>query len=130
MKNPAISIDSLHDIDLKEGKFEKTTAADIRRAFANLKEHGPSQHLCVFFHGGLVSEADGLKTADELLRNYTSSGAYPFFIWHFRVDRDVTAPIPHRPGRAQLRHPVLHCTGSLTGGYSCAQSELVARETF
>lgn len=26
----------------------------------------------------------------------------------FRVDEDVTAPIPHRPGRAQLTHPVLH----------------------
>jgi hypothetical protein len=32
----------------------------------------------------------------------------------FRVDGGVTAPIPHRPGRAQLRHPVLHCTDSLT----------------
>lgn len=26
----------------------------------------------------------------------------------FRVDEDVTALIPHRPGRAQLTHPVLH----------------------
>ena len=26
----------------------------------------------------------------------------------YRVDEDVTALIPHRPGRAQLRHPVLH----------------------
>lgn len=27
---------------------------------------------------------------------------------NFRVDEDVTALIPHRPGRAQLTHPVLH----------------------
>src|ERR1700730_12960032 len=47
----------------------------------------------------------------------------------FRVDRDVTAPIPHRAGRAQLRHPVLHCTDSLTYRYSSAQFELAARET-
>src|ERR1700687_844974 len=47
----------------------------------------------------------------------------------FRVDGDVTAPIPHRPGRAQLRHPVLHCTDSLTYRYSSAQFELAARET-
>jgi Transposase IS66 family len=26
----------------------------------------------------------------------------------FRVEGDVTAPNPHRPGRAQLTHPVLH----------------------
>lgn len=26
----------------------------------------------------------------------------------FRVDEDVTALIPHRPGRAQFTHPVLH----------------------
>ena len=26
----------------------------------------------------------------------------------FRVDEDVTALTPHRPGRAQLTHPVLH----------------------
>jgi hypothetical protein len=96
MKNPAILIDPLHDIDLKEGKFEKTTAADIRRAFANLKEHGPSRHLCVFFHGGLVSEADGLKTADQLLRNYTSSGAYPFFfIWQSDLITTVAAKLEH-----------------------------------
>jgi hypothetical protein len=26
----------------------------------------------------------------------------------FRVDEDVAALIPHRPGRAQLTHPVPH----------------------
>ncbi|MBC6986069.1 transposase, partial [Alteromonas sp. BZK5] len=26
----------------------------------------------------------------------------------FRVDEDITALTPHRPGRAQLTHPVLH----------------------
>jgi hypothetical protein len=82
MNNPAISIDPLHDIDLKEGKFDKTTATDIFRAFENFKKHGPSQDLCVFFHGGLVSEPAGLKEAEQLLSNYTRSGAYPFFfVW-------------------------------------------------
>ncbi|MFA7242588.1 MAG: hypothetical protein WC091_20965 [Sulfuricellaceae bacterium] len=31
-----------------------------------------------------------------------------------RVGRDVTAPTPHRTGRAQLRLPVPQCTASLT----------------
>jgi Putative transposase len=30
-----------------------------------------------------------------------------------RVDGDVSAPIPHRPGRADFPHPVLHERGSL-----------------
>jgi hypothetical protein len=30
-----------------------------------------------------------------------------------RVDGDVAAPIPHRPGRADFPHPVLHERGSL-----------------
>jgi hypothetical protein len=31
-----------------------------------------------------------------------------------RVGGGVAAPAPHRPGRAQLTHPVLHRAGSLT----------------
>ncbi|CAN7373495.1 hypothetical protein [Paraburkholderia hospita] len=82
MNHPAKPIDPFHDVDLKEGKFNKTTAADVRNAFRNFKNHGPSRHLCVFFHGGLVSEADGLNVANQLIANYTSSDAYPFFfIW-------------------------------------------------
>src|SRR5271163_4472615 len=34
-----------------------------------------------------------------------------------RVDGDVAAPIPHRPGRADFPHPVLHERGSLTAAY-------------
>ena len=34
-----------------------------------------------------------------------------------RVDGGVTVPIPHRPGRADFPHPVLHERGSLTAAY-------------
>ena len=34
-----------------------------------------------------------------------------------RVDEDVSTLIPHRPGRAQLRHPVLHDAVSLGLAY-------------
>jgi hypothetical protein len=34
-----------------------------------------------------------------------------------RVDGDVAAPIPHRPGRADFPHPVLHERGSLAVAY-------------
>jgi hypothetical protein len=63
-----LPIDPLHDIDLQYGKFNRTTALDLSKAFDNFKENAPSEHLCVFFHGGLVSEADGLSTAGRLIK--------------------------------------------------------------
>jgi hypothetical protein len=41
----------------------------------------------------------------------------------FRVGEEVTLLAPHRPGRAQLRHPVLHHAESLTAWRSDGQSE-------
>src|SRR5208337_1119660 len=37
-----------------------------------------------------------------------------------RVDGDVAVPIPHRPGRAEFRHPVLHERDSLAAAYPWA----------
>ena len=79
-------IDKLHYIDLEDGKFTDhttTTAEDLTNAFNNF-DHSPQRsHLCVFFHGGLTSRADALKTADCLIDGYTKAGAYPFFfIWN------------------------------------------------
>jgi Putative transposase len=37
----------------------------------------------------------------------------PVWNTNCRVDGDVAAPIPHRPGRADFPHPVLHERGSL-----------------
>ena len=77
-----LPIDPLHDVDLEYGRFNWTTALDLSKAFDNFKNHTPSGHLCVFFHGGLISEADGLSTANKLIKGYTDTGAYPFFfIW-------------------------------------------------
>ncbi len=76
-------IDKLHYIDLEDGKFTDhttTTAEDLRDAFTNF---GEREHLCVFFHGGLTSRADALKTAGCLIDGYTKAGAYPFFfVWN------------------------------------------------
>ncbi|GLQ98660.1 hypothetical protein GCM10007863_30800 [Dyella mobilis] len=74
--------DCLHRIDLEGGTFKETTPKDLKHAFANLMETG-SVHLCVFFHGGLVDRAQGLKTATTLMQPYADSGTYPFFfIWN------------------------------------------------
>jgi hypothetical protein len=75
-------MDPLHYIDLKEGTFDQTSPGDLDKAFAKLLESG-SPDLCVFFHGGLVSRGDALKTAGKLIQGYTQNGAYPFFfIWN------------------------------------------------
>jgi hypothetical protein len=74
--------DKLHDIVLKRGYFSRRTSAqDLTNAFKNFEREN-NNHICVFFHGGLVSESEGLNTAHFLLNGYTNAGAYPFFfIW-------------------------------------------------
>lgn len=96
----AIALDPDHDIDLKGGKFEGTDARQLTQAFAKFASSG-SRHICVFFHGGLASRADALKTASELIEPYTRSGAYPFFfIWHsdlLTILQERLGPHQHDP---------------------------------
>src|SRR6516162_10640276 len=77
-------IDKLHYIDLKDGKFtDDTKPQDLADAFDNFAHSPQRDHLCVFFHGGLASHDDALKTAGCLIDGYTKAGAYPFFfIWN------------------------------------------------
>lgn len=64
----------------------------------NRKGENPIQHL-INFNGILHSDAySGYNGV--LAQGVTKAG--------FRVDEDVSILTPHRPGRAQLTHPVLH----------------------
>jgi hypothetical protein len=76
----------LHHIDLVDGQFHPggTTADDLNRAFYNFQTSKKRyNHLCVFFHGGLVSRSEGLDTASLLIGDYTNARRYPFFfIWN------------------------------------------------
>jgi hypothetical protein len=78
--------DKLHDIDLERGYFSRTSAQDLTNAFKNFErenEQNHINHICVFFHGGLVTRSEGLDTAHFLINGYTNAGAYPFFfIWN------------------------------------------------
>jgi hypothetical protein len=57
-----------------------TPPEDLDRAVRALATH---ERVVLHFHGGLVSEEAGLRTAAELAPVYTDAGAYPlFFIWH------------------------------------------------
>ncbi|HKE39097.1 MAG TPA: hypothetical protein VKG21_04600 [Casimicrobiaceae bacterium] len=69
-------------IDLLHGKFDWTTPAQLEDAFAAFKA-SKTNHLAVFFHGGLVNRSEGLGQAQRLIDGYRKAGAYPFFfIWN------------------------------------------------
>jgi len=77
-----VVLDPDHEIDLVGGRFSGTNADQLTGAFKKFAQSG-ARHLYVFFHGGLVSREDALQTANWLMKNYTESGAYPFFfIWN------------------------------------------------
>jgi small-conductance mechanosensitive channel len=85
--------------------------------------------LAHFAAGIFMQVLRPFKVGDFVMAGGVTGTVQELGLFGIRVDRDVTAPIPHRAGRAQLRHPVLHCTDSLTYRYSSAQLELAARET-
>ena len=97
----AVKPDPDHDIDLKHGIFDQTHATDLHTAFGKLATTG-SKRLCVFFHGGLVSQQAGLETASKLIQGYTDAGAYPFFfIWKsdlLTVIQELLHPHQHDAG--------------------------------
>jgi hypothetical protein len=77
-----IPLDPDHDIDLNGGMFSQTSPTQLRAAFDKFYSTG-SNHLCVFFHGGLVSRQEGVQTALDLTQPFSNAGAYPFFfIWN------------------------------------------------
>jgi hypothetical protein len=80
--SPSIAtIDPRHIVNLKHGKYDSTTYADLDTLFTALEESG-SEVLVVHFHGGNVPKKNGLAEADRLQPEYERAGAFPvFFIW-------------------------------------------------
>lgn len=75
-----VSPDPRHFVDLIDGRFAATSAADLAALFADAQN---SDHLVVHFHGGLVSREDALASGSSLLDTYSGAGAYPvFFLWN------------------------------------------------
>lgn len=71
-----------HFLDLVDGRFAGTTAADLDTLFARL-DADPGNHLVIHFHGGLVSRESAHASASILLDTYRDAGAYPvFFVWN------------------------------------------------
>jgi hypothetical protein len=80
--------DKLHYLNLAaQGTFQAagpfaSAPADVDALFAHLAQQ-PAPHLVLYFHGGLVSEGDGLREAAHLHTVLTQTpGLHPyFFIW-------------------------------------------------
>ncbi len=71
-----------HYLDLAEGKFKGTTAADLGPMFAALEQGPVKDHIVVHLHGGLVSRTSAEQSAEVLQPYYEAGGAYPvFFFW-------------------------------------------------
>ena len=90
--------DAFHMIKLEDGKFHGTSPQQLVDAF-NRIDADDLPDLCIFFHGGLVSESAGLKSAAKLLEAYGAARAYPFFfIWRSGL-LDVIKKKMRRAGR-------------------------------
>jgi transposase len=62
----------------------------------------------------LLSSFAGILMCDGYVAYQSLALQYPRVVLaHCRVGGGVAAPAPHRPGRAELPHPVLHRAGSL-----------------
>ena len=75
------TVDPRHIINLKHGKYDSTTYADLDTLFTALEGSG-SKVLVVHFHGGNVPKKNGLAEANRLQPEYERAGAFPvFFVW-------------------------------------------------
>ncbi len=75
----------------RDGKFDDTTPAQMESAIADYARVSKEKTLALFFHGGLVDKASGMKNASTLVGPYSKAddsggtpggNAYPyFFVW-------------------------------------------------
>jgi hypothetical protein len=80
-----MAMSNLHYLDVVDGEFRGTTAADLEAVFAAIKK-SESNHIVVHFHGGLVSHSAADTMAEGLLPHYLNGRAYPlFFFWNSSV---------------------------------------------
>lgn len=78
-----MSVSKFHYLDVVDGEFSGTTAADLANLFGEVEKSQYSDHLVVHFHGGLVPRKSAERIADTLLPEYLAGGAYPiFFFWN------------------------------------------------
>ena len=76
-------ISKSHYLDLEDGKFSGTDAADLQGMFEAIIADGNVDHLIIHFHGGLVGRDASLGMAERLLPVYRQANGFPvFFVWN------------------------------------------------
>ncbi len=78
-----MTVSKHHYLDVVDGEFRGTTAADLEELFKAVEESEYRDHLVLHFHGGLVPRTTAETIAATLLPDYLGGGAYPvFFFWN------------------------------------------------
>lgn len=73
----------------KDGLLADTTKSDVDSLIAKLKDE---KKIVLFFHGGLVSKKQALRSAAILQKAYSAVGGYPvFFVW----ESDLISTLTH-----------------------------------
>ncbi len=76
----------------ENGRLASTTPDDIDGIVEAFKGQAK---VVLHFHGGLVDEANGFRTAERLLPTYTAAGAYPVsFIWRSGLLETIRGNLP------------------------------------
>jgi pimeloyl-ACP methyl ester carboxylesterase len=79
-----------HVVHLEGGRLAADTpAAAVDQLVTRAIDHG-GNGIVIHFHGGLVSYARGIATAETLHREYLAADAYPvFFVWESGVTETI-----------------------------------------
>ena len=88
-------------VDLVDGKFSKTSPAQMDAMFTAFDDSG-QQHFVAHFHGGLGSRAAIHQSIETILfKHYTDANVWPyFFVWNSDIKETITEKwesISHTP---------------------------------
>lgn len=85
-------MDTAHYIDLVDGDFDETTREDLAGIFRSVAASSTPDNIVIHFHGGLVSRASAMQTAQQHLRPaIEAGGGYPIFVvWNSDLKTTIT----------------------------------------
>ncbi|TGB09986.1 hypothetical protein [Streptomyces sp. MZ04] len=95
------------------GRLASTTTADIDELVAGLKDR---PRVVLHFHGGLIDDALGFRTAERLAPVYEAAGADPvFFVWSSGLLETLRGNLPQILNESVFRTLLNRVTRYATG---------------
>jgi len=104
---------AIHALTASVSRRPDVRAFDLRPADPDRLDESPGKF-------GKLPGVSAREHPDPLRDNALSKVRNRSLDFLCRVDGDVAVPIPHRPGRAEFPHPVLHDRDSLAAAYPWA----------